>query len=179
MIKQIYCRINQFIIKKIASLDTDLYLKAYTKYLKKIGISFDGEKKKIKYVDPSVYFDSNMYSRIHIGDNVTISREVMFLTHDYSITTAVCSVGEYIDRHEGELYFSRDIIVGNNCFIGARVSLLPGTTIGANCIIGAGSVVRGDIPEGSIVVGNPAKVVGNTMKFAIKHLEKGDFYVEK
>jgi serine acetyltransferase len=40
--------------------------------------------------------------------------------------------------------------------------ILPGTTIGKDCIIGAGSVVRGMVPDGSVVIGNPAKVVMTT-----------------
>ena len=51
-------------------------------------------------------------------------------------------------------HFIKPIIVGKNSFIGARVTLLPGTEIGENCIIGAGSVVKGKIPNNSIVIGN-------------------------
>ncbi|MHB1152800.1 MAG: acyltransferase [Eubacteriales bacterium] len=52
--------------------------------------------------------------------------------------------------------------MGKNTFIGARVTLLQGTKIGNNCLIGAGSVVKGNIPNNSIVIGNPAKVIKNT-----------------
>lgn len=69
----------------------------------------------------------------------------------------------------------KDIYIGNNSFIGARVSLLPGATVGKDCIIGAGSVVKGTIPDGSIVIGNPARVIGRTMDFANKHNELKDF----
>ncbi|HOP59466.1 MAG TPA: acyltransferase, partial [Bacteroidales bacterium] len=51
------------------------------------------------------------------------------------------------------------IKIGNNVFIGNNCTILPGTTVGDNCIIGAGSVVRGNFPENSVIVGNPAKVV--------------------
>ncbi|MFO8002072.1 MAG: hypothetical protein R6U46_12565 [Marinilabilia sp.] len=49
--------------------------------------------------------------------------------------------------------------VGNNVCIGINVILLPNTEIGDNCIIGAGSVVKGKIPPDSVVFGNPAKVI--------------------
>ena len=49
--------------------------------------------------------------------------------------------------------------VNDDVWIGANVSVLPGVTIGSNTIIGVGSVVNKDIPEGVIAVGNPCKVM--------------------
>lgn len=51
------------------------------------------------------------------------------------------------------------ITVGDSVWIGANVSVLPGVKIGSNTIIGAGSVVNKDIPDGVIAVGNPCKVI--------------------
>ena len=47
---------------------------------------------------------------------------------------------------------------------------MPGTEIGANCIIGGGSVVRGIIPDGSLVTGNPGQVVGSSIKWGSRKL---------
>lgn len=69
----------------------------------------------------------------------------------------------------------KPITIGSNCFIGARATLLPGTTIGKNCIIGACSVVKGNIPDDSIVVGNPARIIKNTKEWTKEILEKNDF----
>ena len=60
------------------------------------------------------------------------------------------------------------ISIGNISFIGARATLLPGTEIGDNCIIGACSVVKGKIPSNSIVIGNPAKIVATTSEWLDK-----------
>lgn len=49
--------------------------------------------------------------------------------------------------------------MGDNVWIGANVSVLPGVSIGSNTIIGAGSVVNKDIPDGVIVAGVPCKVI--------------------
>jgi acetyltransferase-like isoleucine patch superfamily enzyme len=49
--------------------------------------------------------------------------------------------------------------VGENTVIGANVTVLPGVTIGRDCLIGAGSVVTSDIPDGMVAVGNPARVI--------------------
>lgn len=54
------------------------------------------------------------------------------------------------------------IHVGRGTWIGERVAVLRGARIGAGCVIGANSVVRGDIPDGSVAVGAPARVVGRS-----------------
>ena len=59
----------------------------------------------------------------------------------------------------------KDIVVEDDVWIGANVTLLPGTIIGRGATVGAGSVVRTKIPPYAIVAGNPAKVVG----FAFSH----------
>lgn len=51
------------------------------------------------------------------------------------------------------------IAIGDNCWIGADVTILPGVTIGSNTVIGAKSVVTRDIPDGVIALGNPCRVV--------------------
>ena len=56
--------------------------------------------------------------------------------------------------------FSQSIIVNEDVWIGARVTLLQGVNIGRGAIIGAGSVVRTNVPPYAIVVGNPAKIIG-------------------
>lgn len=54
---------------------------------------------------------------------------------------------------------AKPIKIGNHCWLGGNVSVTPGTTIGDNTIIGAGSVVTHDIPANVIAVGAPAKVI--------------------
>ena len=49
--------------------------------------------------------------------------------------------------------------IGNNCFIGSGVTILPGVSIGDDTVIGAGSVVTADIPSSSLAYGNPCRVV--------------------
>lgn len=143
-------------------LPGEIYMPIYNKYLKRIGVQIKGAK----YIDPSAHFDGVDYSIITLGTDVVISREVLLLTHDYSITRGFQAIGKY----KGEVREVLPINIGNNSFIGARATLLPGTTIGKNCIVGAGAVVKGKIPSNSIVVGNPAKVIGNTVEWAEKKM---------
>ncbi len=151
------------------------YMKYKLKFLKSLGIKIEGIP---KYISSNVYFDGSDYTKIQIGDNITISREVMFLTHDYSLTTAVASLGRRIERGMGELSQIRIIKIGDNCFIGARTTILGGSNIGDNCIIGACTVIRGNIPSNSVVYGNPSKVLCDTRDYAERHLKSGDYLIE-
>jgi serine acetyltransferase len=54
------------------------------------------------------------------------------------------------------------IKVGDNTYFGTDVTVLPGTTVGSDCVIGSGAVLRGNIPDGSVVWGNPATVIMKT-----------------
>jgi acetyltransferase-like isoleucine patch superfamily enzyme len=87
---------------------------------------------------------------LEIGDHVTVSVGTAFVTHDGSA-----------DPDVGIATYGR-ISVGDETFVGCNCIILPGTIIGRNCIVGAGSVVRGTIPDGTMVMGNPAQVVMTT-----------------
>lgn len=65
---------------------------------------------------------------------------------------------DYIDRREPKEY-AYPVTIGEDCWIGGGVILCPGVKIGHRCIIGAGSVVTKNIPDNSVAVGNPAKVI--------------------
>jgi len=54
---------------------------------------------------------------------------------------------------------TKEIHIKKNAWIGARVSILPGVTIGENAIVGTGSIVTKDVPDNAVAVGSPAKVV--------------------
>lgn len=60
---------------------------------------------------------------------------------------------------EKRLCYTKPVHVGKNCWICANTTILPGVTIGDNCVIGAGSVVTRDIPANSFAAGNPARVI--------------------
>lgn len=87
---------------------------------------------------------------VTFGDNVFIAPNCSFYTAGHPTDPT--------ERNKG-LEYARPISVGNNVWIGGNVCVLPGVTIGDNCVIGAGSVVVKDIPTGSIAVGNPCKVI--------------------
>lgn len=126
-------------------------------YLKREGVNVIGNPHICcDIVTPESYL-------ITIGDRTTISNDVQFVTHDYSVSKL--GVG-YSDLF-GE------IIIGNNCFIGARSVILLGVTLGDNCIVGCGSVVTKSFPAGSVVAGNPAKLITTSDKLKEKLLSEG------
>ena len=91
---------------------------------------------------------------LEIGCHVVVSNAVTFITHDGGVWI-------FLNEHP-EIDNYGKIVVGDNVFIGMNSIILPNTTIGNNCVIGAGSVVRGKIPDNSVVMGNPARVVMKT-----------------
>lgn len=62
-------------------------------------------------------------------------------------------------RYETQPMIKKIVKIGNNVFIGDKAMILPGTTIGDNCIVGAGSVVKGDFESNSLIAGNPARII--------------------
>lgn len=64
-------------------------------------------------------------------------------------------------KNHNEWVESAEIIIGDNVWLGANVVILPGVQIANNCVVGAGSVVtKSFLEEGSIIAGNPAKLIG-------------------
>lgn len=121
------------------------------------------------YISSSVYFDGGNYSMIELGDGVTISSEVSFLTHDWALNTVIKSMNI---SYDGILGRHKKIVVGRNSFIGRGSIILPGANIGEGVIIGAGSVIRGNIPDFSLVIGNPAQIIGDTRTYVSKFINR-------
>ena len=120
------------------------------KYLRKIGIEIGSDLRL--YDAPSIVIDETRPYLIRIGNSVRITHGVVILTHDFSKTVLINKYGE-------EIGDGAPTIIGNNCFIGNNAVILMGSHIGDNVIIGAGSVVKGEIPADVVVAGNPAKVI--------------------
>ena len=135
--------------------------KTYIKYLRKLGAQI-GEKCMIY---PGAGFGSEPYL-ISVGDHVTITSSVHLITHDGGVEVLM-DLG-YADKPD---LFGR-IKIGNNVFIGMNAVVLPGVTIGNNVIVGAGAVVTKDIPDNSVAVGVPARVIGTIEDFYQKNKEK-------
>lgn len=172
IINKVMSRIHRVFILKMGLFDVKKYMSKYNQWLKERGmniVKYDG----VGYIHPSVYFDGSDFSRIIIGRNVTISKDVIILTHDYSIWNGMIAKDE---KNEGKRFeFVKPVVIGNNCFIGARALLLPGTKIGDNVIIGAASVIKGEIPSNTVWAGNPARQIMTIEEFTDRHIKRADY----
>jgi maltose O-acetyltransferase len=110
------------------------------------------------HVSGYVFFNCNCVvldvSTVHIGDVVLIGPNVQILTATHAMDAPT-------RRTKSE--FGKPIKIGDEVWLGGGAIICPGVTIGARTVIGAGSVVTRDVPEGVFAAGNPCRV--------IRHLE--------
>lgn len=101
-----------------------------------------------------IYANSNLTlvddGNIYIGDKVMLGPNVTIATANHPINPGL--------REKG-LQYNKDVVIGENTWIGANVVIVPGIRIGKNVVIGAGSVVTKDIPDHVIAVGNPCRIL--------------------
>lgn len=107
-----------------------------------------------------VIIDPSHCNHISIGDNVTLAPRVHILAHDASTYLFIRKTR------------AANVHIGSNVFIGASSIILPGVKIGNRVIIGAGSVVTKDIPDNSVAVGNPARVICSVDDYITKEKAK-------
>ena len=91
-------------------------------------------------IDPTALIDRTWPKGIHIAAGCQIDHQAVVLTHDMTR-------GIYFDTR-----------VGRGCKVGARAIIMPGVTLGENCIVMPGAVVTRDVPAGCTVLGNPARI---------------------
>lgn len=118
----------------------------------------------------------------NIGTGIKIGNNVGLGTHSYygcgvgSLTIGDnCIFGNYVSVHPENHNFSNlnipirlqgvnsvgGVFIGNNCWIGAKSTILDGTKLGNGCIVAAGAVVKGEFPDNVIIGGIPAKIIKN------------------
>lgn len=123
----------------------------------RISIYDNEEDKIVIQIDDGCYIGYNFSilakAKVHIENNVLIASNVLISSENHGIDP------------ESDLYYmkqsleGKDVRIGEGTWIGEKVCVLPGVNIGKKCVIGAGSIVTKSIPDYSIAVGNPAKVV--------------------
>ncbi len=136
-------------------INMNLYMTIIMKAHEIVGVRFSGRP---EYIQADAYLDGS--GGLTIGKGAVISTKVIILTHDWSFLKRInCPPSDNYNK----IAF-KPVNIGTNSFIGAGAIILPGSSIGEHCIIGAGTVVKGNIPDFSIVIGNPCKVIGDTRK---------------
>ena len=144
-IRKIYRFLYKTIVGKINPL----------KYAKKIGVNMGDNV----HIYGNISWGSEPWI-ITLGNNVHITDGVRFITHDGGTLL-------YRDKIP-DLEITKPITLGDDVYIGNNVLFMPGAAVGNNVIIGAGAVVTKNIPDNSVAVGVPAKVI----KTADEYLEK-------
>ncbi len=109
---------------------------------------------------------------IEIGDHVHIGHNVSLMTHD----GATWVFRE--DSSFNKVKFGK-IIIKRNCFIGTKAIILPGVTIGPDSVVATGAVVTKDVPPGTVVAGNPAKVICSLPEYRQKCELTGMCFMDK
>lgn len=129
---------------------------------RKMSVLLSYFRKKGICIGESCHIYSNISTSesylIRIGNNVTISNDVQFITHDNSISKVLPDFTDVFGK----------IVIDDNVFIGARSILLPGIKIGRNTIVAAGSVVTKSFGENLIIGGNPAHIISDVSTYKLK-----------
>ncbi len=101
----------------------------------------------------SIGENAKIRGSVKIGNHVMMGEEVIIISWNHEFTRTDVPMTEQGFRTE------KTVTIGDDVWIGSRVILLAGVTVGRGSIIGAGAVVAKDVPEWAIVVGNPARVI--------------------
>ena len=130
-----------------------------------VGVPFICDYGRNIYMGSNVSVNMNCTfvdcNRIDIGSNVLIASNVQLYTATHPVELSQRLTPDW-NPESGEYFcrtYARPIKIGNGCWLGGGVIVLPGVTIGDGCVIGGGSVVTKDIPPNSLAVGNPCRVI--------------------
>lgn len=115
-------------------------------FARRIGVRIDGN---VRFYGISRGMFGSEPWMIRFGDNVYVTAGCTFVTHDGGTLI--------LRKDDPSLEWSAPINVGDNVYFGIQTTVLPGVTIGDRVVVGACSVVTKDVPDNSVVVGNPAR----------------------
>lgn len=126
-------------------------------YARKVGVRMNG---RVTIYGSNYFMFSAEPYLVTLGDNVYISVDATFVCHDGGVLP--------FRKDIPDLDLAAPIIVHDNVFIGMKAIIMKGVEIGENSVVAAGAIVTKSVPPGSVVGGNPARVISTT-----------DVYLEK
>ncbi len=98
-------------------------------------------------------------AEVTIGDNCNFGPNVTIVTPIHPMLAGERRMMKAANGEKKRLCYAKPVHIGNDCWLGASVTVCPGVTIGDNCVIGAGSVVTRDIPSNCFAAGVPCRVI--------------------
>lgn len=134
---------NYFVRKYIKSAGKNINIGRYCKIHKNTTIGDHS----------GVGFGCEIPNGVTLGSHVMMGPDVLIFTQNHQ------TADTEIPMREQGMAPLKPVVIGDDVWIGARVCILPGVTIGQGAVIGACAVVSKDVPAYSVVVGNPARVV--------------------
>ena len=147
---------------------------SYITYLRKIGVQVGEDV--VLYRPLNTTIDVQNPHLLEIGNHVMMTGPVTILTHDYSWSVLKRKYGEIVGNQ-------KYTVLKDNIFIGWGATILAGSYIGENTIIGAGSVVSGHLEGNAVYAGNPARRILSIdeyyQKRKSKQIEEATAYVRK
>lgn len=115
------------------------------------------------FIGPSVLLGTEPYL-VSIGNHVRINRGVTISTHDGGVW-----VLRALDEELKDADLFGSVSIGDNVHIGSNAFIMPGVSIGNNCIIGVGAIITKNVPDNSVVVGIPGRVIETIDTYKNKH----------
>ena len=155
----------KILFKRILVMYANRSYESKLKYLRRQGVLIGNHTR----LNCSVNAFGNEPYLIKIGESCLFASDVHFFSHDGGVK--VLSDLNYFDGERMDIM--APITVGNNVYIGTGAYILPGVTIGDNCVIGAAAVVSKDIPDNSVAVGVPARVIRTIDEYYQNAVVKG------
>lgn len=151
-------QIGYFGAKIFGRLKRDKHKETLNKWFKKCGVHLEHGGNGWININSNIAI--NEPHLIYIGQNTTIAGNVEFITHDNSVSKIINGTTDLFGK----------IIIGRNCFIGARSIIMYGVSVADNVVIAAGSVVTKSIKESNVIVaGNPARVISTWNDYELKY----------
>lgn len=140
---------------------------------KNVTLNSKNEKYHVNMYAPVKIYLDKIGAKIKIGNNTRIHGTCLHAYKsieigDSCLIAANCQIFDssghdtFLARPSERIFskgFVKPIVIGNNCWIGTSVIILPGTVLGDNCVVAAGSIVRGIFKKNSLIGGNPAKLI--------------------
>lgn len=148
-------------------LDLPVFRRFIPYYYKRLGVIIEGQC----FIDQNVQIIGN-YENLRMANGSSLRNGVLITVYDqvkigentgvaYNVSILTSSVPTGPRNKLFKLYprIKKPVIIGDNCWIGTGAIIFPGVTIGNCCIIAAGSLVKEDVADYSIVAGVPSKII--------------------